>query len=89
MEWQLPEAERSYLRDLARRQAEIATQPLTAWRRQQWCDLNDNRPNSRPPVVIETGTFDRDFFPESVSAAPPPPAGPSRASSCATCATTS
>ncbi|MCC7261095.1 MAG: hypothetical protein IT369_01105 [Candidatus Latescibacteria bacterium] len=66
MEWQLPEHERSYLRELARRQAEIAALPLTAARKQMWYDLNDNRPNTRPPIIVETGTFDRDFFPESV-----------------------
>ncbi len=31
-----------------------------------WYDLNDGRPGARPPVVVETWTFDRDFMPESV-----------------------
>lgn len=66
MEWRIPEHERSYLRELAQRQREIAALPLMARRRQMWFDLNDGRPNTRPPVIVETGTFDRDFFPESV-----------------------
>ena len=66
MEWQIPEQERAYLRELARKQAETAALPVMARRRQMWYDLNDGRPNARPPIVVETGTFDRDFFPESV-----------------------
>lgn len=64
--WNLPEPERDYLRELARRQAEIAALPLMAERKQLWYDLNDARPGARPPVVIETWTFDRDFLPDSL-----------------------
>ncbi|OGG46479.1 MAG: hypothetical protein A3F84_11760 [Candidatus Handelsmanbacteria bacterium RIFCSPLOWO2_12_FULL_64_10] len=66
MDWQIPGHERVYLRELARRQAEVAALPVMAKRRQMWYDLNDGRPGARPPVVVETGTFDRDFFPESI-----------------------
>jgi len=66
VEWQLPQQERVYLRELARRQAQIAALPLNARRRQLWYDLNDTQPNTRPPIVIETGTFERDFLPDSL-----------------------
>src|SRR5574340_241709 len=65
-EWQIPKAERAYLRDLARQQAELAALPVMAERKQMWYDLNDARPGARPPVVVETWTFDRDFLPESI-----------------------
>jgi hypothetical protein len=66
MEWHIPDGERVYLRELAAKQAEYAALPVMAQRRQMWFDLNDGRPGARPPVVIETWTFDRDFMPESV-----------------------
>jgi len=31
-----------------------------------WYDLNDGRTGARPPVIVETWTFDRDFMPGSV-----------------------
>lgn len=31
-----------------------------------WYALNDAHPGARPPVIIETWTFDRDFMPESI-----------------------
>jgi hypothetical protein len=58
--------ERRYLRELARKQAEYAALPVMAARKQMWYDLNDAHPGARPPVIIETWTFDRDFMPESV-----------------------
>ncbi|MBI2505709.1 MAG: hypothetical protein HYW07_21050, partial [Candidatus Latescibacteria bacterium] len=63
MKWDLPNNERLYLRELARKQAEYAALPVMAERKQMWYDLNDGKPEVRPPVVIETGTFDRDFMP--------------------------
>lgn len=66
MDWHLDDSERIYLRELARRQAEYAHLPVMAQRRQMWYDLNDGRPNPRPPVIIETWTFDRDFMPDSL-----------------------
>lgn len=66
MQWQIPPNEREYLRGLAKKQAEYAALPVMEARRRMWYDLNDGRPGARPPVVIETWTFDRDFMPESV-----------------------
>lgn len=66
MEWHIPGDERAYLRDLARKQAEYAALPVMAQREQMWYDLNDGRPGARPPVIVETWTFDRDFMPASV-----------------------
>lgn len=60
------ENERRYLRDLARRQAEIAALPVMAQRRQMWTDVNDGKPGTQPPFAIETCTFDRDFMPASI-----------------------
>jgi hypothetical protein len=64
MEWHIPADERAYLRELARKQAEYAALPIMAQRKQNWYDLNDGCPGARPPVVVETWTFDRDFLPE-------------------------
>ena len=66
----LTETERLYLRGLARRQAEIAALPVMAQRRKMWTDMNDARPGTRPPFVIETWTFDRDFMPASIFKCP-------------------
>jgi hypothetical protein len=64
--WHVSEEERTYLRSLARKQAEIAALPVMEQRRRMWYDLNDGRPGARPPFVVETWTFDRDFMPSSV-----------------------
>ena len=61
---QLSAEERTYLRKLARQQADLAARPVMQTRRQQWTDLNDGVPGTRPPFVIETWTFDRDFLPD-------------------------
>ena len=66
MEWIIPDNERIYLRELAKRQAEYAVLPIMEKRKQMWYDLNDGHPGAVPPVVVETWTFDRDFLPESV-----------------------
>ena len=66
MTYALPENERIYLRELAKRQAEIAALPIMAARKQQWTDMNDGKPGTRPPFAIETWTFDRDFMPASI-----------------------
>ena len=65
-EWHIPNRERGYLRDLASKQAAYAALLVMAQRKQMWYDLNDGRPGARPPVVVETWTFDRDFMPEGV-----------------------
>jgi len=66
MTWNLPDNERTYLRNLAQKQAEYAVLPVMAERMKMWYELNDAHPGARPPVIIETWTFDRDFMPESL-----------------------
>jgi hypothetical protein len=63
MEWNISESERVYLRELARKQSTYAALPIMGERKRMWQDLNDARP-ARPPVIIETWTFDRDFLPD-------------------------
>lgn len=58
--------ERRYLRELACRQAEIAALTVMDQRRQMWTDMNDGKPGVRPPFMIESWTFDRDFMPDSI-----------------------
>jgi len=65
-EWNTPQHERTYLRELASKQAEIAALPVMDERRQMWYDLNDGRAGARPPFIIEAWTFDRDFMPDSI-----------------------
>jgi hypothetical protein len=64
MQWTLSGKERTYLRDLAQKQAGYASLPVMAERKKMWYALNDASPGARPPVIIETWTFDRDFMPE-------------------------
>jgi len=66
MEWYISNEERNYLRELAQKQAEYASLPVMAERKQMWYDINDGHQGVRPPVIIETWTFDRDFLPSSV-----------------------
>jgi hypothetical protein len=66
MKWQLPRSERTYLRQLAAEQAEYAALPVMEERKEQWYALNDGHAGARPPVVVETWTFDRDFLPDDV-----------------------
>jgi hypothetical protein len=66
MTWNIPPSERAYLRKLAHKQAEYAMLPVMEERKKLWYALNDAHPGARPPVVIETWTFDRDFLPETV-----------------------
>jgi hypothetical protein len=66
MSWTIPDNERGYLRELAQKQAEYAILPVMAERKKMWYELNDAHPGARPPVIIETWTFDRDFMPESI-----------------------
>jgi hypothetical protein len=66
VEWHLSSEERVYLRGVAQKQAEYAALPVMAERKQMWYDLNDGRPGARPPVVVETWTFDRDFMPDEL-----------------------
>ena len=66
MNFNLPSKERTHLRELAKKQAEIAALPVMTERKRMWYDLNDARPGARPPVIVETWTFDRDFMPEAI-----------------------
>lgn len=66
MAYALPAEDRSHLRRLASRQAEIAALPIQQVRRSLWAGVNDDRPGARPPFAIESWTFDRDFLPDSL-----------------------
>jgi len=66
MTWTIPDNEREYLRRLAQKQAKYAALPVMDERKKMWYALNDAHPGARPPVIIETWTFDRDFMPESI-----------------------
>jgi hypothetical protein len=66
MEWQIPDSERAYLKELAKKQAGYAALPVMGERRKMWYALNDGQAGARPPVIVEPWTFDRDFMPESV-----------------------
>jgi hypothetical protein len=62
-EYRLPQTDIARLRELARRQAEIAALPVMQARKRRWTDMNDGKPGARPPFAIEPGTFNRDFLP--------------------------
>ncbi len=64
--WDILKSERKYLRELASKQAELANLPIMEERRHMWLTLNDHGPGARPPVIVETITFDRDFMPEHI-----------------------
>lgn len=66
MSYSLPAEERVYLRELAKRQAEIAALPVMQVRKKIWTDMNDCVPGARPPFAIETDSFDRDFLPDTM-----------------------
>lgn len=63
IEYSLPSEERSYLRGLAARQAELAALPVMAARKALWQGVNDGHAETRPPFAIESWTFARDFMP--------------------------
>jgi hypothetical protein len=64
--WAISSEERIRLRELARKQAGYAALPVMDRRRRMWKALNDGKPGARPPVIIETWTFNRDFMPEGI-----------------------
>lgn len=66
MPYALPAEDRVHLRQLARRQAEIAALPIQQQRRALWTAVNDDVPGARPPFAIESWTFDRDFMPKDL-----------------------
>jgi len=63
VDYTLPKNERTILRELAKRQAEIAALPVMAERAKLWADVNDGVAGARPPFAIEAWTFGRDFMP--------------------------
>ncbi|MHC4884478.1 MAG: hypothetical protein ACYTGH_05265, partial [Planctomycetota bacterium] len=65
-EHSLPKEELTILRELAKRQAELAALPVMEERKKLWRDMNDGVEGSRPPFAIESWTFDRDFLPEDL-----------------------
>ncbi len=65
-QYAVPPEERTYLRELARKQASYAALPVMEKRRRMWFDLNSGSGGTRSPVVVETWTFDRDFMPPGI-----------------------
>lgn len=61
--------ERSYLRELARKQAEYAALPVMEQRKALWYAHNALR-GDRPPVVMELNTFEGDMLPEARCTSP-------------------
>ena len=53
--------ERDILRELAKRQAEIAALPLMAERRRLWYDLNDGKPG-QPLVTMEFHGLEHEVY---------------------------
>ena len=62
----IPSGDRRIIRELAKRQSELAALPVMEERRRRWTDANDGVPGARPPFAIESWTFDRDFMPASI-----------------------
>lgn len=65
-EWNLPPEERTILRELAKRQAELAALPVMDERKKGWHALNDAKPGARPMIMVDNWTFDRDFLPQDI-----------------------
>ena len=54
--------ELNYIRDLAKRQAEIAALPIMKERKQKWYDINDGKTSS-PIVCVEWNGLQDEIFP--------------------------
>ncbi len=68
-EFDIPDSEKNYLRELAKRQAEYAALPIMAQRRKMWFELNDGCKGARPLFIVEAGLpagFERDFMPAGI-----------------------
>jgi hypothetical protein len=63
---QIPKSDQQRIRELAKKQQELANLPIMAERQQLWTDMNDGKTDSRPPFAIEGRTFDRDFMPATI-----------------------
>lgn len=66
MDFIIPEDERNYLRELAKKQTEYVLLPIMDERKRMWYNLNDGKQGAVPPVVVETWTWDRDFLPSHI-----------------------
>lgn len=69
VEFHIPNNEREYLRELAKKQAEYAALDIMTQRKKMWYDLNDGCKNARPLFIVEAGLpagFDRDFMPAGI-----------------------
>ncbi|MFO7612915.1 MAG: hypothetical protein R6W99_10655 [Clostridia bacterium] len=55
--------EKTYLRELARKQLDISKLPIMEERKKNWYDNNGLR-GEKPMVVVETGPFREELFPE-------------------------
>lgn len=62
-EFLISEKEKAYLRELAKKQAEYAALPIMAERTKQWYAHNAVK-GVKPLIVVEQGSFQRDFLPE-------------------------
>jgi len=56
--------EREYIRNLAKRQLEIASLPVMAERERKWRKLNSGDPSAEPLVGVEWNGFREEIFPE-------------------------
>ncbi len=65
----ITQKEREYLRELAKKQAEIAALPIMKQRTEEWYAHNALK-GKRPMIVIETNTFWQDMKPESKCESP-------------------
>lgn len=61
--------ERAYLRELAKKQAEIAALPVMKKRTEEWYAHNELR-GERPMIIVETASFWEDMKPESQCQSP-------------------
>jgi len=69
VEFHIPNNEREYLRELAKKQAEYASLDIMAQRKKMWYGLNNGCMGARPPFIVEAGLpagFDRDFMPKGI-----------------------
>jgi len=66
----MTKTEREYLRELAKRQLEIANLPAMEARRKKWYKLNDGE-TAEPLVSVEFNGLPEQFFPAAVCESPP------------------
>ncbi|HBP38106.1 MAG TPA: hypothetical protein DD640_05090 [Clostridiales bacterium] len=66
MTFSIADWERDILKELAVKQAELASLPIMQERKKQWFNTNTGHGGTKPPVVIEEETFSYDFLPEGI-----------------------